>query len=146
MLHLEAKNLLKKIPLTVTKNRLKILSYFLKKNKPIGLQNINKNFKDFDRVTLFRILSVFEKHKLIHSIILENGKKLFALCKNECRKSNHHDCQNSINHNHKHIHFVCKECNDVSCLDIDNFPKIQASNYIFSEININVSGICSNCI
>ncbi|MAJ90124.1 MAG: hypothetical protein CMD08_02505 [Flavobacteriales bacterium] len=142
MLHLESKYLLKKIPLTVTKNRLKILSYFLKKKKPISLKNINKKFKDFDRVTLFRILSVFEKHKLIHSIILENGKKLFALCKNECRESNHHDCKNSSNH----VHFVCNECDDVSCLDIDVFPKIQSSNYIFSEININVSGICSKCI
>ena len=137
MLHLEAKNLLKKTTLAVTKNRLKVLSYFFKKNKPVSLKIINKNFKDFDRVTPFRILSVFEKNKLIHSIILENGKKLFALCKNEC--------QGSIIHDHKHVHFVCKECDEVSCLDLDDFPKIQASNYIFNEISINVSGICSNC-
>ena len=137
MLHLKSKNLLKKKSLAITKSRLKVLSFFLKSDKPISLKAINFRFKNFDRVTLFRILSKFEENQLIHTIILDDGKKLFALCKNEC---NH-----SFSHNHNHVHFVCKKCDDVKCLDIENFPILNAPNFTFNEISINASGICSNC-
>ena len=101
MLHLNSKNLLKDCSLAVTKNRFKVLNFFLKEAKPIDLKIINSKFKDLDRVTLFRILSIFEKNKLIHSIVLDNGKKFFALCNHKCRVAD--------NHNHKHIHFVCNK-------------------------------------
>ena len=137
MLHLKCKDLLKKRSLAITKNRLKVLSYFLKSNKPISLKAVNFEFKNLDRVTLFRILSKFEKNQLIHSIILDNGRKLFALCKNECN--------NSSTHNHNHVHFICEKCDDVTCLDIDKFPSLNVPNFIFNEISINASGVCSNC-
>ena len=75
MLHLKIKNLLKNCSLAVTKNRSKVLNFFLKEGKPVDLKVLNSKFKDLDRVTLFRILSIFEKNKLIHSIVLDNGKK-----------------------------------------------------------------------
>ena len=137
MLHLKGKKLLKNCSLAITKNRSKVLNFFLKEDKPIDIKIINSKFKDLDRVTLFRILSIFEKNKLIHSIILDNGRKLFALCNHECRVND--------NHNHKHIHFVCDKCDDVICLDVDNFPKLKVPNYTFNEISINVNGVCSNC-
>ena len=49
MLHLKIKDLLKSRSLAVTKNRLKVLSYFLKINKPIELKTINLEFNSFDR-------------------------------------------------------------------------------------------------
>ncbi len=137
MLHLKVKSLLKSHSLTVTKNRSKVLSYFLKINKPIELKTINLEFNSFDRVTLFRVLNTFEKSKLIHNIILDNGKKFFALCNRECSKLG--------SHSHNHIHFICEKCDDVSCLDIKNFPKLSAPNYVFKDVNINASGLCSNC-
>ena len=137
MLHLKGKKLLKNCSLAITKNRSKVLNFFLKEDKPIDIKIINSKFKDIDRVTLFRILSIFEKNKLIHSIILDNGRKFFALCNHECRVT--------PNHNHKHIHFVCNKCDDVTCLDLDNFPKLKVPNYTFNEISINVNGVCSNC-
>lgn len=137
MLHLRSKNLLKNCSLTITKNRLKVLNYFLKINKPIELKALNLEFKSLDRVTLFRILTAFEKRKLIHAIILDNGKKYFALCNQECIDLD--------NHNHNHVHFVCEKCNDVSCLDIEDFPKLSAPNYLFKDVSVNISGVCSNC-
>ena len=137
MLHLKIKDLLKSRSLAVTKNRLKVLSYFLRINKPIELKTINLEFNILDRVTLFRILTAFEKSKLIHSIILDNGKKYFALC--------NHDCSQLDNHVHNHVHFICEQCNDVSCLELDKFPKLSTPNFIFNDVSINVSGLCSNC-
>tara|TARA_B100001758_G_scaffold245376_1_gene258284 strand:+ start:104 stop:520 length:417 start_codon:yes stop_codon:yes gene_type:complete len=137
MLHLKTQKLLKDCSLAVTKNRSKVLSFFLKEDKPIDLKTIKSKFKDLDRVTLFRILSIFEKNKLIHSIVLDNGKKYFALCNQECVDLD--------NHNHNHVHFVCEKCNDVLCLDIEDFPKLSVPNYLFKDISVNVSGLCSNC-
>ena len=137
MLHLNPENILKSSSLAVTKSRLKILKFFLNKNKPISLKSIRLVFNDFDRVTLFRILSVFEKSKLIHVINLDNGNKLYALC--------NHECNESPRHVHDHVHFICEKCDDVTCLYLDKFPKLSAPNYIFNNIDINVSGVCSNC-
>ncbi len=137
MLRLKVRNLLKLNGLTITKSRVKVLQFFLRINKPLSLKTIRLSFKDLDRVTLFRILSVFEKNKIIHAINLENGRKLYALC--------NYECDNSSNHVHNHIHFHCQRCHEVSCLAIEKFPKLSLSDYIFKEININVSGLCLNC-
>ena len=138
MLHLKVKSLLKSHSLAVTKNRLKVLSYFLKINKPIELKTINLEFNSFDRVTLFRVLNTFEKSKLIHNIILDNGKKFFALCNRKCSKLG--------SHSHSHIHFICEKCDDVSCVEIDNLPTIELTGHHLHNININASGICKNCV
>ena len=42
----------------------------------------------------------FEENQLIHSIVLDDGKKLFALCKNECSNSSRHNHNHVHNHNH----------------------------------------------
>ena len=137
MLHLKVKKILKSNGLAITRNRTKVLRNFLRKQKPLSLQAIRFSLEDLDRVTLFRILSVFEKNKIIHAINLENGEKLYALC--------NYECNNSSNHNHDHIHFQCTKCHEVSCLSVEKFPKLSAPDYIFKEININVSGLCLNC-
>ena len=137
MLRLELKNILKDSGLTVTKNRLRVLNVFLKMNKPLSANTIRLSLKDLDRVTLFRILSVFERSKLIHPINLDSGQRLYAMCSHQCNKSK--------NHIHDHIHFHCEKCDDVSCLSIDKFPTLSAPNYVFKNVNITVSGFCSDC-
>jgi len=137
MLHLKVKNLLKINNLTITKSRVKVLRIFLRINRPLSLKTIRLTFQDLDRVTLFRILSVFERNNIIHAIKLENGEKLYALCNHECNKS--------YNHVHDHVHFYCQKCHDVSCLSVDKFPTLSAPNYIFKKIDINVSGLCLKC-
>ncbi|MAQ47335.1 MAG: hypothetical protein CMD27_00455 [Flavobacteriales bacterium] len=137
MLRLEIENIIKSHGLSVTKSRKKVLKYFLKLNKPLDLKTIRSLVNPIDRVTLFRILSCFEKKGIIHSIRLENGQHLYAICKETCRDGQH---------SHQHIHFTCESCDDVSCLSIDNFPNLSLTNYKFNNININVSGVCQACI
>jgi len=137
MLRLELKNILKISGLTVTKNRLRVLNVFLNIQKPLSVKDIRSSLKDLDRVTLFRILAIFERSKLIHPIHLDNGQRLYAMCS--------HQCNTAENHIHDHIHFHCEKCDDVSCLSIDKFPTLSAPNYVFKNVNITVSGLCSDC-
>jgi len=136
MLRLKIENILKNHNLSVTKSRKRVLKSFLKLMKPLSLKEIRLLVGDMDRVTLFRVLAALEKKQIIHKIRLENNQDLFALCEEEC---------GGDNHSHSHVHFQCESCDDVSCLSINNFPRINVPEYIFNSININVSGFCSKC-
>ena len=135
MLQLQIKKIIKGSGLTVTKIRKKVLNIFLNSSKPLSLHDIQSSVGNIDRVTLFRILSIFEEKKIIHVIRLDKGGKLFALCES-CNKKNH---------NHNHVHFQCEKCDDVSCLPIQNFPEFNIPKYRISNVNINMNGICLNC-
>ena len=137
MLRFKVENIIKNHQLSVTKIRKKVLRVFLKSLKPLTLQDIRLLVGPIDRITLFRILSVFEDKGILHRIRLETGKVLYALCQEKCQGGKH---------NHKHIHFKCESCDNVSCLTIDNFPTFSIPNYQFNNININVSGFCQSCV
>ncbi len=137
MLRLSIKDIIKKHSLSITKNRKKILKLFLDSDKPLSLKQIRSSVGLIDRVTLFRILSVFEEKKIIHIIRLESGDTLYAFCKEKCPIGKHE---------HNHIHFQCESCDTVSCVPINDYPNIQIPNYQLNNININVSGLCSSCM
>ena len=136
MLRLQVKNIIKESGLTVTSIRVQVLTAFMQIMRPMTLKAIKKLTNDIDRVTLFRVLSIFEKKKIIHSFIIDDNKR-YALCSSEC--NDQHNC-------HKHIHFKCDECHEVSCLPVDSFPKIVAKNHIINNLSVNASGKCVNCI
>ena len=136
MLQLQINKIIKECGLTVTKMRKKVLSVFLKSDKPLSLHDIQSLVGYIDRVTLFRILLAFEEKKIIHVIRLDKGDKLFALCEPTC---------NTENHNHNHIHFQCKDCSDVSCIPIKNFPQFNIPHHLINNVNISINGLCLNC-
>ena len=136
MLQLQIEKIIKKAKLSVTRNRKKVLKAFLTESKPLTCQQIQSLINFIDRVTLFRILAVFEEKKIIHKIRLENGDQLFALCDHNC---------NAKNHNHNHVHFQCDACNEVSCLSVDSFPKLIIPQYVVNNISVNVNGLCAQC-
>lgn len=136
MLRLQIENTIKQSGLVLTKMRKKVLLVFFKNQKPLDAKSLQSSVGYIDRVTLFRILNAFEEHKIIHIIRLEDGRKLFALCNQDCSQDAH---------SHKHIHFECERCEDVSCLPITGFPQFNIPNYIINNISININGICLNC-
>ena len=137
MLRLQCKNILKNNNLSITKNRLNVLNLFLSTKTALSLKSINTSLKKIDRVTVFRVLNIFEKNKIIHKIQLQKGKIFYALCEKEC-SDNH-------NHNHDHIHFLCEDCDNLFCLPISNFPKFNIPDHKLKKIDINISGLCSSC-
>ena len=84
---------------------------------------------EFDRVTLFRILNLFEEKNIIHSIRIDSENNFYSICYENCGKEGHF---------HDHVHFKCESCNDVSCLSIDEFPSISIPNYKINNIDINI--------
>jgi len=137
MLHLKVKKIIHSKGISATKSRISVLKAFIKLNKSVALSDIKLLVKNIDRVTLFRILNMFEKKHLIHKIVLNNGSILYALCNS--------DCSVKVGHLDNHIHFSCTKCEEVICLDIPNYPSIKVPNFLFDNLNINASGICDSC-
>ena len=137
MLRLQVEKIIKESGLTTTKIRKRVLNVFLKSQKPISLKQVRELIGDVDRVTLFRVLSVFEKKNIIHIINIGDNQKLYALC--------NHECETNSSHNHNHIHFQCDDCNDVLCVPINQFPKFIVPGYMINNVSVNASGQCVNC-
>ena len=51
---------------------------------------IEQHFKNFDRVTLYRLLNSFEEKGLIHKVFDANGDIFYAKCQ-VCKDHNHQD-------------------------------------------------------
>lgn len=91
--------------------------------------------KQYDRVTIYRILERLENEAIIHKIMSSDGVAKFAICDH---------CEDHI-HTHNHIHFNCEVCHEVTCLP-DTVPKISVNeSFTVKEIDILVKGICAKC-
>lgn len=88
-----------------------------------------------DRVTIYRVLDRLVEEDLVHKVVTIEGSVKYARCT--------HD--DTTHHNHNHIHFSCKQCLTVTCLeDVEPSFKLPKK-YKISEVNFTVSGLCPEC-
>ncbi len=132
----KAVDTLKKHKLKVTPGRLELLSLLQNNKNAVSQSVIQNEFKEMDRVTLYRILGAFQEKGIIHKITDENGLSHFAVCKDEC---------SSHGHKHHHIHFECDNCNTIFCVDTPELELGHLSNYTVRELDIKAKGICDSC-
>ena len=130
--------LLKDKRLRLTSFRKEVLQIFVDNDKAVAVSDIEESLKDFDRITLYRTIKSFIEKGLIHEIAMPGDVKKLALCATDCN----HD---KGTHDHNHIHFQCKICKEVFCVDVPELPKISLPNYQIDEIEIQAHGICAGC-
>ena len=111
-------SILKRKKMSATPFRNEVLAIFNKYNSAIPLSIIEDELKSHNRITLYRTIKIFLEKGIIHEINLNGEGSNYALCKEECGDA----------HNHQHIHFKCSSCSQVTCVDIDRFPKITLPN------------------
>ncbi len=88
---------------------------------------------NYDRTTFYRSFKTLEEHKIIHKIIIDNQLVKYAL-------------DNSITNKKEHVHFYCKKCNTVQCLEEVPFQKYQLpKGYSQIETEVIIKGTCSYC-
>lgn len=130
-------SILKEHHINYTQQRSAVLGVFLNTKKVISLSDLSAILgKEFDRITLYRTLILFEEKGLIHKI-LDKEAPLYALCTHETVE--HH-------HNENHVHFKCSKCGNVFCMDEVAIPKIKLpANYVADQFNFLIEGKCGNC-
>ena len=115
--------------------REKVLSLFLSKDYALSLEVIEDDLEQFDRITLYRTLKLFQDQGIIHVVNSGNVKK-YAMCKSECSSEMHH---------HDHVHFTCDKCQQTECIE-SNPLELKLVGYKINELEINVNGLCKNCL
>ena len=134
----EIDDILKRNQLSVTAGRKKILGLFLNNPGALSHGDIEKKAGEkFDRVTVYRTLQVFLEKGIIHNIPTTDNSILYALCKDDCHEGQHHD---------NHVHFICNDCGNTVCLENVAIPTVKLpKDFVSSQIDVVVSGICKDC-
>ena len=125
--------------LRVTDFRLAVLKIFEQHSTALSSEEIERQLKDFDRITLYRTLKSFREKGIIHEIVMPDGAKTMALCAEECHHADHE-------HHHEHVHFKCKVCENIFCLDIDRYPQLNLPGFEVDQMEIQVFGTCQACM
>jgi len=131
-------NLLKNKNLRLTPFRQEVLQIFLDSPNAISIVDIESKLKQFDRITLYRTIKSFIEKGVIHEIVMPGDIKKMALCPHDCSSENHI-------HTAQHIHFRCKKCENIFCIDLNEFPEISISNFKVDSIEIQGTGTCASC-
>jgi len=123
--------------LKVTPVRLKVLELLQSSSLAFAHNELEATFSKVDRITLYRVLKDFEEAGIVHKIIDMEGVTRFAVCKHSCPDTTHSE---------DHVHFNCRECHKMFCLDNVHIPPVKLpSGFKTLGINTLVHGICNNC-
>jgi Fur family transcriptional regulator, ferric uptake regulator len=91
------------------------------------------HYKEFDRVTIYRVLDWLTENHLVHKVVSENRAWKFQFSQHEAA--------------HQHAHLECSACGKLICIhEIEpHFSKPILSKYQVESIDIHLKGICQEC-
>lgn len=122
-----------------TKARMAVLKTIADANNALSHPEILEHLaghKEFDRVTIYRVLDWLTNNHLVHKISGENRAWKFQLSLQKHKADTHH-----------HGHLLCTSCGKISCIhDLPTrLPKTILDKYHVKEIDIHVKGLCDVC-
>ena len=126
--------LLKKSGLSITPLRKEVLAFLLE-NEVSSLDDIKKNIKEFDRVTLYRTVKVLIKFKIIKELSFEN-KKFLSLNRNIHKSSDSFE---------QSVYFYCMYCNKLTFLNNKIISLDVEPDYEVHQSESIISGKCNLC-
>lgn len=98
-----------------------------------SLQDVMDILSYADSSSVFRALTLFAEHHLLHLIDDGSGVRKYCVCR--CGKFTCH-----------HLHFTCIKCHETTCLKDMHIPAITApEGYVFQEAEFVIKGICPKC-
>jgi len=126
--------LLKKSGLSITPLRKEVLAFLLE-NEVSSLDDIKKNIKEFDRVTLYRTVKVLKKFKIIKELSFEK-KKFLSLNRNIHKSSDSFE---------QSVYFYCMYCNNLTFLNNKIISFDITPDYEVHQSESIISGKCNLC-
>lgn len=119
-----------------TAMRLLVLKCLVESGETLTLRQIEDMLYPADRSTIFRTLSLFEQHHLLHTIDDGSGSARYEVC-----HSHHHSDDDD-----RHPHFRCLRCGRTFCLPEQRIPKVELpEGYQVQQVNYVITGICAEC-
>lgn len=128
--------ILNKREIKPTAMRLLILKTMMQQKLAFSLLDLENELDTVDKSTIYRTITLFLTHHLIHGIDDGSGSLKYAVCSNEC------NCEV----NDLHTHFYCENCQCTFCLKSTHIPIVQLPDgFLVESINYVIKGICANC-
>lgn len=98
-----------------------------------ALQDVMKHLDYADASSVFRALTLFADHRLLHLIDDGSGMQKYCVCR--CGTFRCH-----------HVHLTCIECHETICLKEVHIPPVEVpGGYEVREAEFIIKGICPKC-
>jgi Fur family ferric uptake transcriptional regulator len=146
-----AEQLIKDTGLRPTKARVAVLATISHASAALShteILNLLEGNKEFDRVTIYRVLDWLHENQLVHKILTDNRSWKFQsnikLKKNQYKPSS---VKQLFDNGHAHAHLQCVRCGSVICIHEfeSHIPDQLIKQYNISGIEVNLKGICQQC-
>lgn len=116
--------------------RLLILKTMIRLDRAVSLLDLENELVTVDKSTIFRTITLFHGHHLIHGVDDGTGSLKYAVCS--------HDCDCSVSE--QHTHFYCEQCHRTFCLKSIHVPIVQLpEGFSVQSINYVIKGLCAEC-
>ena len=120
-----------------TANRIVVAKALADAQRPLSLSELEYQILSIDKSGIFRALTLFREHHLVH--VIEDGGD--GVRYELCHSHNGHDSDDD-----QHVHFYCERCHRTFCLSDIPIPTIVLPDgYRLQSINYMVKGICPDC-
>lgn len=132
----QIEGLLEQHGIKLTANRILIAKIMSTLDYPISMKELETMLLTMDKSSIFRTLSHFKSHHLVHQ--LEDGNDIvrYELC-HSLNKETDEDI---------HVHFYCEHCHRTFCLNEISVPQVNLPvGYRQTAVNYMIKGICPDC-
>ena len=120
-----------------TANRIVIARTLSAALSPMSMKELEDKILTIDKSGIFRTLTLFRSHHLVHDVEDGEGSVRYELC---C--SNADDEEDSD----LHAHFFCERCHRTFWLDNTPIPPIDLpEGFVMTSVNYMAKGICPEC-
>jgi len=128
--------LLEKHGIKPTANRITVAMALDASMLPLSLAELENRIETIDKSNVFRALTLFREHHLVHAIEGTGDGTRYELC-----HSHHDDHDDDL-----HPHFYCEECQQTYCLDGVEMPEVQLpAGFKQHSSNFMIKGTCPHC-
>lgn len=132
---MNVRDLLAETGLKSTKARIAVLETLVQSANALSHTEIIERMsgREFDRVTIYRVLDWLTENGLAHKISGDNRAWKFQLT--------------SLQKAHQHAHLQCTACGKITCIhELEpHFPPALLKKYQVSNIEVTLKGICADC-
>ena len=119
-----------------TANRILVMKTLMSEQNPQSLSNLERKMVSMDKSSIFRTLTLFLEHDVVHAFEDGRGVLCYELCE-EKGACDHHD---------GHIHFYCESCQRSFCMEDIHIPSFELPEGFYPHsISFVIKGECPDC-
>lgn len=132
----QIEGLLEQHGIKLTANRILIAKIMSTLDYPISMKELETMLLTMDKSSIFRTLSLFKSHHLVHQMEDGNDIVRYELCHSHSEEEDEDI----------HVHFYCEHCHRTFCLNEISVPQVNLPvGYRQTAINYMIKGICPDC-